>query len=77
MQVMSLDLLSQLVNKSSVLVEIYNSETRYRRLETIRQYAREKFINIGEEENIRTRHLEYFLQLSQQAEAAIERTTHK
>ena len=64
-------LLSQLVNKSLVLVETSNSENRYRRLETIRQYARESFIESGEEQNIRTRHLEYFLELSQQAEAAL------
>jgi len=64
-------LLSQLVNKSLVVVKTSNRENRYRRLETIRQYARDRFIESSEEENIRTRHLEYFLQLSEQAESAL------
>jgi hypothetical protein len=64
-----LDLLSQLVNKSLVIVEnINDDETRYRRLETIRQYAREKLKESDEEEHCRNRHLKYFLQLSEQAE---------
>jgi predicted ATPase/DNA-binding SARP family transcriptional activator len=66
-----LDLLSELVNKSLVLVETRASETRYRRLETIRQFAREKFIESDEEENIRTRHLRYYLQLFEEAETAL------
>ena len=67
----TLDLLSQLVNKSLVLVETKGRETRYHMLETIRQFARERLIESDEEENIRIRHLKYFLQLIEQAEPAL------
>ena len=64
--------ISQLVTKSLILV---NQDTerarRYRLLETIRQYARERLIESGEQENIRTRHLKYFSQFAEQAELAL------
>jgi predicted ATPase/DNA-binding SARP family transcriptional activator len=41
--------------------------TRFRLHEIVRQYAREKLAESGEEENIRTRHLNCFLSLSEQA----------
>jgi predicted ATPase/class 3 adenylate cyclase len=64
-----LDLLSQLVNKSLVVVQDSQSgETRYRMLETIRQYAREKLLEVGGGEIIRDRHLAYFVKLAVQAE---------
>ena len=66
-----LDLLSQLVHKSLVLVETSNDGIRYRRLGTVRQYARERFSKSGEEEKIRTRHLEYFLQFAEQAHSGL------
>ena len=43
-------------------------ETRYRLLETIRQYAREKLLDSGEVESLRNRHLEYFIDLARQAD---------
>ncbi len=43
-------------------------EKRFHLLETIRQYALEKLVESGEEENIRTQHLKYYLQLLEQAE---------
>jgi predicted ATPase/DNA-binding SARP family transcriptional activator len=67
-----LDLLSRLVNKSLVLVETTDAASRYRRLETIRQFARERLIESGELKSIRTRHLKYFLRLSEEAEPALE-----
>jgi predicted ATPase/class 3 adenylate cyclase len=64
-----LDLLTQLVNKSLVIPDRESEhETRYRMLETIRQYAREKLFEAGEGDLVRERHLEYFLQLSERAE---------
>ena len=64
-----LDLLSQLVNKSLVVVQDSQSgETRYRMLETIRQYGREKLLEVGGSEIIRDRHLAYFVKLAVQAE---------
>lgn len=66
-----LDLLSHPVNKSLVVVEHTAEEFRYRLLETVRRYARERLVKAGEEENIRTRHLNYFVDLSKQAERAL------
>jgi len=65
-----LDLLSQLVNKSLVIVieHSQSGETRYRMLETIRQYTREKLLETGGSEIIRDRHLAYFVKLTEQAE---------
>ena len=63
-----LELLSHLVDKSLVIVEERDGTARYRMLETIRQYAGEKLQAAGENNEIRTRHLEFFLQLAAQAE---------
>jgi predicted ATPase/class 3 adenylate cyclase len=65
-----LDLLSQLVNKSLVIVVngSKNKETRYRMLETIRQYAREKLMESGQSERLRDRHFDYYLKWARQAE---------
>ncbi len=63
-----LDLLTRLVERSLVLVERRNGEARYRMLDTIRQYARAKILEAGEAEQIRTRHLDFFLRLAEEAE---------
>jgi predicted ATPase/class 3 adenylate cyclase len=55
-----LDLLAGLINKSLVLVEEGNDGTRYRYLETIRQYARDKLFESGEGEAARDQHMDYF-----------------
>ena len=62
-----LNLLEHLVNKSLVSAEEWQSETRYRMLETMRQYASEKLIEAGESESLRERHLEYYLNLAESA----------
>ena len=54
-----LDLLTSLVDKSLVLVTEHGGETRYRQLETVRQYAWGKLEESGEAERIRRRHAEY------------------
>jgi predicted ATPase/class 3 adenylate cyclase len=70
-----LDLLTQLVNKSLVVVEQSRSgETRYRMLETIRQYARAKLLEVGRDEIVRKRHLAYFVKLAEQAEPELYRS---
>lgn len=71
-----LDLLSQLVNKSLVIVVEHSQsgETRYRLLETIRQYAREKLLEAGGSEVIRNRHLTYFVKLAEQGEPELYRS---
>ena len=71
-----LDLLSQLVNKSLVLaVEGSQSgEMRYRMLETIRQYGRDRLSEAGGGEILRQRHLAYFVKLTAQAEPELYRS---
>ncbi len=56
-----LELLTRLVEKSLVVPEV--DGTRYRFLETIRQYAGEQLANSDEEEAVRMRHLEWYLAL--------------
>lgn len=68
-----LDLLSRLVDKSLVVVmEAPAGDTRYRLLDTVRQYAREKLAHTGEENSIRGRHLAWYLQLAEQAEPELQ-----
>jgi hypothetical protein len=62
-----LDLLTHLVNKSLVVVDERDDATRYRLLETIRAYAREKLVQATEEHYARMRHLDYYLLLVEQA----------
>jgi predicted ATPase/class 3 adenylate cyclase len=71
-----LNLLTQLVNKSLVaVIEGYTKgESRYRMLETIRQYAREKLAETGGGESIRDKHLAYFIKLAEQAEPELYRS---
>jgi predicted ATPase/class 3 adenylate cyclase len=60
--------LSGLVNKSLVHVEEQEGQSRYRYLETIRQYAMEKLLESGDAIDARDRHLAHFLDLSRRAE---------
>jgi predicted ATPase/DNA-binding SARP family transcriptional activator len=70
-----IDLLGQLIDKSLVIIQARSkdseSETRYGMLESIHEYAREKLLSSGEEEHTRTKHLNYFLQFSEQADLAL------
>jgi predicted ATPase/class 3 adenylate cyclase len=67
-----LDLLAQLVNKSLVMAKReQGAETRYRLLETIRQYAREKLWAAEEGEMMRHRHLDTFMRLAEEAEEEV------
>ncbi|MBV9713080.1 MAG: hypothetical protein JO011_19435, partial [Ktedonobacteraceae bacterium] len=75
-----LDLLGKLIHKSLVLVseEVFPAsineasrmykQARYRLLETIREYGREKLQTAGEEQGLQVRHLAFFLQLAQKAD---------
>ncbi len=63
-----LDLLQNLAAKSLVIVgEGVEGRVRYRLLETIRQYAREKLAKSGQFRIFRDRHLDWFLDFSEQA----------
>ena len=63
-----LDLLTHLVDKSLVVMEEQEGEGRYRFLETIRQYARDKLLESDEGAALRDRHLKWFLDLAEQGE---------
>jgi predicted ATPase/class 3 adenylate cyclase len=63
-----LDLLQNLATKSLVVVgEGVEGRVRYRLLETIRQYAREKLVNSEQLSTFRDRHLEWFLDFEEQS----------
>ncbi len=66
-----LELLPQLVNKSLATMDEEGDEPRYRLLETIRQYARDKLIESGEAAEMRNRHLNYFVRLAEASEEQI------
>jgi predicted ATPase len=63
-----LDLLTQLVDKSLVLVGEQDGDARYRLLETVRQYASEKLEEAGEAGEVRGWHAAWFLALAEEAE---------
>ena len=68
-----LDLLSHLVDKSLVAVDLEpGDEPRYYLLETIRQYGREKLSESGEADSIRDRHLAYYLAFAARAEPEVQ-----
>lgn len=67
-----LDLLGRLADKSLVMVEGMSAEgPRFRMLEPVRQYGRERLENIGGEEQFRERHAEYYLALAERAEPGL------
>jgi predicted ATPase/class 3 adenylate cyclase/DNA-binding CsgD family transcriptional regulator len=55
-----LDQLTLLVDKSLVVAENTGGRTRYRLLETVRQYALEKLGESGEADAVRSRHRDYY-----------------
>jgi len=63
-----LDLLTSLADKSLVAVEHSDAASRYRLLETVRQFARERLLESGGGETLRSRHREYFVALAEEAE---------
>jgi predicted ATPase/uncharacterized protein HemY len=73
-----LDLLEQLIEKSLVIADPEKGETRYRLLETIRQYGWEKVAgpeastSSSEEAGLRTRHRDWFLALAEQAAQGLQ-----
>jgi non-specific serine/threonine protein kinase len=69
-----LDLLSRLVDKS--LVNVDNDQRgnrRYRCLETVRQYARDRLIALGDAARVRDRHFEFFLAFARRAKPELIR----
>lgn len=72
-----LEALAHLVDKSLVVLEDTAHGPRYRLLETIRQYARNKLLATHEVEPLRDRHLNYFGQLAQRIEPELFRGQQK
>lgn len=62
-----LDLLSQLVSKSLVLMDAQGGQGRYRMLETVREYGRERLDEANEMVSTRTQHLQWYLRLAEEA----------
>jgi non-specific serine/threonine protein kinase len=62
------DTLAHLVDKSLVNVTEQAHESRYRMLETIREYALEKLVEAQEVKDMRDRHLTFFCALAEEAE---------
>jgi len=67
----ALDLLEQLANKSLVQVEEPEGEIRYRLLENIRQYSRDRLLETGEVKTNRNLHLDYFSRFAQEANSQL------
>ena len=61
------DVLGQLVDKSLVVTDDADGGVRYRLLETIRQYARERLDASGDPAVVRRRHADYYVALAEAA----------
>ena len=62
-----LDLLTSLADKSLVASEQEDAPTRYRLLETVRQYARKRLDDTGGSAALRVRHRDYYLAIAEEA----------
>ncbi len=62
------DVLEQLVGRSLAVVDRTTTGTRYRQLETIRQYGLEKLAQAGEVDTLRAKHLGWCADLAAEAE---------
>ena len=59
-----LDLLTSLADKNLVVAETQGGPTRFGLLETVRHYAQDRLRESSEEEPVRDRHVEYFLDMA-------------
>jgi predicted ATPase/class 3 adenylate cyclase len=66
-----IDLLMRLVEKSLVVMDAEGG--RYRLLDTVRQYAQERLDEAGEAFSTRTRHLDHYLAIAEQARPELDR----
>jgi predicted ATPase/class 3 adenylate cyclase len=66
-----LDLVTSLVEKSLATLDPRAGGSRYRLVETVRQYAREKLLDSAGGEPVRCRHRDYFLALVEASEFAL------
>ena len=68
-----LDVLTHLVDKSLVVVDDDDHEVRYRLLETIRQYGRQRLLEAGEGKVVQARHVAFFTAIVEHMEREVER----
>ncbi len=66
-----LDTFTTLLDNSLVAADRERSDSRYRMLEVVREYALEQLAATTEEDPLRQRHAQYFLALAEQAEAEL------
>jgi predicted ATPase/DNA-binding SARP family transcriptional activator len=66
-----LDLLDRLVKQSLVVAEPSGARTRYRMLETLRQYAGDRLTEAGERDRLADAHAAYFVELGERAETGL------
>ena len=59
-----MDLLTSLTDKNLVVPETQGDETRFGLLETVRHYAQDRLRESGEDEAVRDRHVELFLEMA-------------
>jgi predicted ATPase/uncharacterized protein HemY len=72
-----LDLLGHLVDKSLVDADQQGADQRYRLLQTIQQYARDRLRESNQEAHFRTRHRDWYLQQAEQAQRGLLGATPK
>jgi non-specific serine/threonine protein kinase len=68
-----LESLSQLIDKSLLVAQEPDRTARYRLLETIRQYGRERLEEAGEAARVREQHAGYYLAMAEEAEPELKR----
>jgi non-specific serine/threonine protein kinase len=61
------ELVASLVDKSILISEEYHGKRRFRLLETLRQYGRDRLRDLGEEAAARRRHRDYYLSVAEQS----------
>src|SRR3954452_11164867 len=66
-----LDVLERLVKQSVVVADTAGGRSRYRMLETLRQYAVERLVAAGEGDVLAAAHAAYFVRLGQQVESGL------
>jgi len=73
-----LDLLSQLVNKSLVVVDFQaRGETRYHLPEMVREYSRKRLSESGKQESVQRSHFDFFFHLATVAESGFKTREHQ
>jgi predicted ATPase len=69
-----LDLIDSLLNKSMIAADLeHGREARYRMLDTIREYARDRLNETNAAERVRQQHFDFFLKLAEAAEPKLMR----